>query len=107
MRPDSLPAVNDPYWTEFCRPLCLFLLEQDRPWVEVSAWGKAKKINGYFLRNALAWLEEKRFAETYLPAGTNSSSYGAWVWRATNLENAEAYAKGGSADEENLPSKTR
>lgn len=92
--PDSIPTVKDPYWDEFCRPLCVFLLKGDRTWVEVSAWGKEQKINGYFLRNALAWLEEQRYVETYLPKKIKLSHQGAWVWRVTDMECAETYSLG-------------
>lgn len=107
LKPDSIPTVKDPYWNEFCRPLCVFLLERDHTWVEVSAWGKERKINGYFLRNALAWLEEQRFVETYLPKGFTGARQGAWIWRSVNLERAKAYAKGGKGSEKNLPGETR
>lgn len=107
IKPDSIPAVKDPYWTEFCRPLCSFLLEKDRSWSEVSAWGKEKKINGYFLRNALAWLEENRLVETYLPEEIKLSKQGAWVWRVTDVDGAKAYTKGSKRREENLPSEAR
>jgi len=71
----------------------MFILGGDRAWPAVRDWGRKKKINGYFLRNALAWLEEKKYAETYLPPEIKSAP-GSWVWRATNVDDSEAYANG-------------
>lgn len=104
-RPESIPAVGDPYWVSFCRPLMRFLLVEDRKWEDVHAWAKGEKINGYFLRNALAWLEEKGYVETYLPTDTKTKA-GAWIWRVTDVRAATVYVKE-KKDEENLPSEAR
>lgn len=98
---DSIPQVNSPYWVEFCRPLFLYIMEKNRPWDEIQAWRKEKKLNGYFLRNALAWMEDHKYIDTYLPAHIEVSQLGAWVWRVTNSDACKAYAE--KCNETNLP----
>lgn len=103
LKVDSVPSVLDPFWAEFCRPLLILLLEKDREWHELRAWRRQKKINGFFLRNALAWLEEQGYAETYLPPGVESAPE-VWIWRAVDLESTRAYTERGEGSEENLSS---
>lgn len=89
----TIPAIGDPFWPEFCRPLLVYILAEDRKWEEVTAWAKEKGVNGFFLRNALAWLEDKGYVETFLPKEVRSTQ-GAWVWRALRMESTTKFAKG-------------
>ena len=92
--PPEIPSVKDKFWPEFCRPLCKYILAEHRNWDDVKAWAKARKINGFFLRNALAWLEENRIVETYLPKDVETSKQGAWVWKVSSVERAKSLLSG-------------
>ena len=104
---ETIPRVDDDFWLDFCRPLCKYILAEDRKWPEVTAWGKARKINGFILRNALAWLEEKKYVETYLPEPVELSRTGAWVWRCQDVELSTTYTKEPTRDETYLPNPPR
>lgn len=90
--PAEIPLVIDDFWPDFCLPLAQFIEEKDRTWTEVSAWGRGRKINGFFLRNALAWLEHNGLVHTYLPEGTKFSVQGKWIWTVTDEEKMKWFA---------------
>jgi len=52
------PPMSDPVWAEWSAPLLEFLLKRPRSWTELETWRRSRRVNGYLLRNCLAWLEE-------------------------------------------------
>lgn len=63
-RKDIAP-LKDLRWEEWSKPLYAFLVEP-RSWVALKAWRPPVRLDGWRLRNCIAYLEEKGHIKHYV-----------------------------------------
>tara|TARA_R100001079_G_scaffold111025_1_gene88994 strand:+ start:3556 stop:3894 length:339 start_codon:yes stop_codon:yes gene_type:complete len=99
----SIPAIGSPYWGPVCIPLALFIALGERHWSSLKEWAKARSLSSMKLRHCLAWLEDKGYAETYLPEGVESKA-GRWIWRKVEGDAMSSYVNDYMASVVEVPS---
>jgi len=63
--------LRDRRWVRLSKPLVAFLRTSPRSWKELKVWSKTNQVPKLCLRHMLAFLEDRKFAETQ---GTSKSS---------------------------------